>query len=261
MNELNKLNVYNSNEWKKSWKNLKYALMLTSLLWISAWTEALAQSQDRSIDKTEISTDQFMNILNQRLWVKLLSLYDTKVRNFMESNPVMRDRDTREFTMNFIVDQMKLNRWVDKSSQLLFIRDAIYSQVIWKDLYDWEDWNEKLLEDYEKSVDMAETCGKKYSNELNLYLLRITEESSRRTEESNRRTEAMIANIMSQDSAWLKNLIEIYDLYKKDNNSVTSWEIEKLKAMASHIISDCKKYWIDYKKILPEEVRRFYWIE
>jgi ABC-type transporter Mla MlaB component len=87
------------------------------------------------------------------------------------------------------------------------------------------------------------------------------EDLNKKAEELKNETIWNINKIMSADSAGLRNLVDIYDLYKKDPSSMTAWEIQKAKELARYFISDCKKYGIDYKKLLSPEVRRFYGIE
>ena len=87
------------------------------------------------------------------------------------------------------------------------------------------------------------------------------EELNKQAEEKNKQAEETIRHTMSLDSAGLKNLTEIYELYIKDPSSVTASELEKAKELAAYFISDCKKYGIDYKKLLSPEVRKFYGIE
>ena len=66
---------------------------------------------------------------------------------------------------------------------------------------------------------------------------------------------------MSADSSWLKEMTRFYILYKNNPSSIKPEELAQAKKFANNIISDCKQYGIDYKKLLSPEVRRFYGID
>ena len=246
-----------------------YPVALFSLLNLANIHDVQAQSNESNNKvNTELSVEEFVSQLDKKLWVALPAGYDSKVRNFVQNNYVMGSNNVRIFTQNFILDEMKKNRWISKQNQLLFIRYSIYYSIEKKDLYDWTDWDERRLEEFDATLDFIENCGESYINNLNIYINKYVEETRQRTEETRQRTEESkqcteesIRHIMALDSAWLKSLNNIYDLYKKDPSSVTAWELEQAKKSAAHIVSDCKKYGIDYKKLLSPEVRRFYGIE
>lgn len=240
---------------KTFWSRFVYPVALFSLLNFANINEMQGQSKEsNNRTNTELSTEEFVSQLDKKLWVTLPSGYDSKVRNFVQNNYVMQNNNARVFTQNFIVDEMKKNWWISKQNQLLFIRYSIYLNIEKKDLYDWDDWDEKRLEEFEMALDFVENCWKQYINNLNIYIKQCTESANKKADES-------IRHIMSLDSAWLKSLNNIYNLYKKDPSSVTAWELEQARKSAAHIISDCKKYGIDYKKLLAPEVRKFYGIE
>ena len=53
-------------------------------------------------------------------------------------------------------------------------------------------------------------------------------------------------------------MIRFYDNYVKDPNSIEQGELQQAKTLALRIKEHCEYYNIDYKDILPEEVRKFY---
>lgn len=282
MNNINQVTEKTTGQ-KNFWSRLVYPVALFSLLNLTNIHDIQAQSKEvNNTINTELSVEELVSQLDKKLWVTLPVGYDSKVRNFVQNSYVMSSNNARVFTQNFILNEMKKDWWISKQNQLLFIRYAIYLHIEQKDLYDWDDWNEKRLEEFEIALDFIENCGEHYINELNIYIKKCTEEARQRTEEARQhteearqrteetrqrteetkqRTEETIRQTMSLDSVGLKTLVEIYELYKKNPSSVKPEEIAKLRKEAPKIISDCKKYGIDYKKLLPAEVRRFYGIE
>lgn len=246
-----------------------YPMLLISLLNFNNLAQAHPyNSVDKTMTKTEVLSWDFLSQLDSKLWVKLPQGYDVKVRNMLEANVVMKDEYNRQFTQDFIIREMKKDWWISKQNQLLFIRSAIYLGMENKELYDGEDGDEKRLNEFEVAVDFVESCGNNYMKGLNAYIeqnIKETQGYIKETQgyikETQQQTQESINQIMSADSAGLRILNDVYNLYKKNPSSVKPEEIAKLRKEAPKIISDCKKYWIDYKKLLPAEVRKFYGIE
>ena len=275
MNSINQITEKNTKQ-KNFWSRFAYPVALISLLSLGNINDMQAQSNEMNnrID-IELSAWELIPQLDKILWVTLPAEYDSKVRNFVQNNYVMSSNNARIFTQNFIIDEMKKDRWISKQNQLLFIWYSIYLNIEWKDLYDGEDWDEKRLDAFDVSLDYIEDCGKRYVDNLDIYIKqRIkeinerteeirqrTEETRQRTEETRKHTEEIIRHTMSLDTVWLVEITRFYNLYTKNPSSVTVWEFEQAKKNAAHIISDCKRYWIDYKQLLSPEVCRFYGIE
>jgi len=268
MKNINQMDVTVQKDRKFLYK-FGYPVLLFSLLNFNNLAQAHSYtSVDKTMAKTEIFSWDFLSQLDSKLWVKLPQWYDSKVRNMLETNVVLKNEYNRKFTQDFIISEMQKNRWISKQNQLLFIWSAIYLGMENKELYDGEDGDEKRLNEFEIAVDFVENCGNNYMKGLNAYIQQnikesqqYIEQSQQHIEQSQQHIQESIGRIMSLDSAWLKSLNNIYDLYKKDPSSVTAWELEQARKSAAHIISDCKKYGIDYKKLLSLEVRRFYGIE
>ena len=59
----------------------------------------------------------------------------------------------------------------------------------------------------------------------------------------------------------LNQLIDFYNLYKRDPSTVRQEEIDRSKKNAKKTIESCKMYNIDYKAKLSKEILKFYGIE
>lgn len=254
MKNINQVDKYSPKDWKFLYR-FWYPVLLFSLLSFTNLVEAQSHSTvNKTTTTTEVLSWDFLSQLDKKLWVKLPQWYELKVRNMLDNNAVLKNEYNRKFTQDFIIWEMKKNWWISKQNQLLFIRSAIYLGMEEKELYDGEDWDEKRLDEYEIAVDFVENCGNMYMEKLQKNIVQNANNLKQNTQE-------IISQIMSTDSAWLREMIRFYDLYKKDPNSVKPGELAQAKNFATNIISSCKEYWIDYKKLLPADIRKFYGIE
>lgn len=254
MKNINQMDVTVQKDRKILYK-FGYPVLLFSLLNFNNLAEANPYtSVDKTIAKTEVLSWDFLSQLDSKLWVKLPQWYDFKVRNMLETNAVLKNEYNRKFTQDFIISEMQKNRWISKQSQLLFIRSAIYLGMENKELYDGEDGDAKRLKEFEIAVDLVENCGNNYMKWLNDYIRQTTDNLSKNTQQT-------INQTMSMDSVWLKEMTRFYNLYKNNPSSVKPEELTQAKQFANNIILSCKKYGIDYKKLLAPEVRKFYGIE
>ena len=96
-----------------------------------------AQGQENIVDR-----------LNKTLGVRLPAEYEVKVKNFVNTNNVMKDEDAVSFTEQYIVKEMGTDWNIDKQNQLLFIWHYIYKQVTDKDLYIGNGGNPQLENDF-----------------------------------------------------------------------------------------------------------------
>ena len=189
--------------------------------------------------------------------IKLPTVYQNKLDDFLANNNVMKDEWTKAFTINFVEKEMEADRWISKENQLLFIRHAIYKQVTDNDLYDGQDGNQKIAEDFNnKGVHIRiRVCWQKYRNWALAYMNQRSAEARQQSADYDRRTAEAIKTIMQQDSIRLKkSMIEFYDIYIRNPNIVKEDDIKFAKESTKTIIGDCKKYWIDYRAILLKEV-------
>jgi len=285
MNNINTIDKSN-NPKPNSWRNLWYVLMLAGLLNTNSPT--CAQTNDYNNTTTEQVTPQ-TNTLN---WIKLPTVYQNKLDEFLANNTVMKDNDAKNYTLNFVEKEMESDRWISKENQLLFIRHAIYKQVTDQNLYDWQDGNQKLAEDFSnKAVSIRiRACGQKYRNWIITYMNGISAEARQQSAEARQQSaearqqsaearqqsaearqqsaearqqsaEARqqsaeaIKETMKLDSIRIsKNLQEFYDMYSKNPNIIKQEEINFMKKRTKEVIFECKKYWINYRAILLKEV-------
>ena len=168
----------------------------------------------------------------------------------------MKDNDAKNYTLNFVEKEMESDRWISKENQLLFIRHAIYKQVTDQDLYDWQDWSQKLAEDFSnKAVNIRiRACGQKYRNGIITYMNKLSADAQQRSADAQQRSADAIKETMKADSLWLQEMVKYYNLCIKTPDTNDQDEIENVKKAAKDIIQNCKKYWINYRAILLKEV-------
>jgi hypothetical protein len=229
------------------------------------------------------NTKDIVDRLNTSLGISLPSQYQTTVKNFVKNSQILSDKDAQAFTEQFIKDQMKTGWGINKQNQLLFVWDAVYGQILTnKQLYTGEDGNQTRLNEFEKVMEKAEACGKKYKEGFKTYMKqqsaeaerrsaeadrrsaeadRRSAEADRRSAEADRRSAEAEKEIIKTTHRRLGQLIEFYNLYMKNPNSVKQEEKNRMKESAKHIIQRCKEFNIDYKSKLSPEVRKFYGIE
>ena len=200
------------------------------------------------------NTKDIVDRLNTSLGISLPSQYQTTVKNFVKNSKILSDKDAQTFTEQFIKDQMKTGWGINKQNQLLFIWDAVYDQITGKQLYTGEDGNQTRLNEFEKVMEKAEACGKKYKEGFKAYMKQQSAEARQQSAEA--RQESIRALNKS-----LQSMKEYYYLYKQSPNLITKDEINRAKNDARITINDCKRYNIDYKSKLSPEVRKFYGIE
>ena len=201
------------------------------------------------------NTKDIVDRLNTSLGVSLPSQYQTTVKNFVGNNRVLANKNANTFTEQFIKDQMKTNWGINKQNQLLFIWDAIYGQILNKQLYTGEDGNQARLNEFEKVIEKAEACGKKYKEGFHAYMEQRSAEADRRS------AEAVQRSVISTYGG-LYQLISYYSLWKVAPESARKEsELNETKEYCKYEIKNCQKYNIDYQSLLPLEVQKFYDIE
>ena len=271
MDNVNTLNDASVNQKKSSGlSRLSQVLALCTILSITNPAEVKANNiTDEGLQNVEVvqGSDIVSNIQN-RTWVSLPSMYTQKFRNFVSSSRILKDKDAMKFTEDFIVKQMQSNRWISKQNQLLFIWDAIYEQITSKNIYTWEDGNNKRLAEFENVMDIVEQCWKNYNSWFKSYMRQRSADADRRSIDADRRSADADRRSADADRRsieatykWLNELIRFYNLYKKNPNNIKSEELSQAKEHSKRIIKNCKQYWIDYKTKLSPEVRRFYGID
>ena len=174
--------------------------------------------------------------------LKLPKVYQTKLDDFLANNNVMKDEGTNAFTKDFVSKEMETDWSISKENQLLFIWHAIYKQVTDKDLYDGQDGDQKIAEDFNnRGVNIRiRACGQKYRNGALAYM--------------NQRSAEAIKETMKADSLGLEEMAKYYNLCIKNPGTNDQDEIENVKKAAKDIIENCKKYSINYRAILLKEV-------
>ena len=298
MNNINNSDHIKNNKKSSSRRKLGYALMLTGLLSSSSPAEAKTWN---SIDNNEQSVEvvdnsNILNNIERRTWITLPEEYANTLKSFVATNKVMKSNIWAKFTENFIVNQMRFNWWISKKNQLVFVWSAVYKQITNNDLYDWSDWDDNRLDEFSNIIDNIEQCWNEYVTWFNSYMERTSAEAQQRLSEAqkrsadadrrsaeaqkrsadadrrsaeaqkrsadaDRRSAEAQKEIIKTTHNRLNQLIEFYDLYKSDPNSIKKENLDRMIKNAKDVIQISKQYGIDYKAKLPIEVRRFYGID
>ena len=227
---------------------------LTFILFVCLFTisSVYAQSQGDIVDR-----------LDKALGVSLPGDYQQKVKTFVQTNTVLKDQGTADFTENFIKEEMSKDWSIEKHNQLLFIWHAIYKQITADDLYKG-DGDSKIAEDFNsRTVNVRiRACGQKYQNQVVAYMNQRSDEAKQRSAEAQQRSaeakqrsDETVKEIMSQDTVWVREQMpEFYDLYQKNPTNIKQVDLIFMKESSMGFIDDCKKRGIDYRAILLKEL-------
>ena len=202
--------------------------------------------------------------LDKALGVTLPSEYKSKLKTFVQSSRIFKDKDASELTEQFIKDEMKKDWGISKQSQLLFIWTAINEKINGEYLYDGSDGNEKRLEEVDKVMETFEDCGKRYETAFRARMKEISAEAEQRSAEAEKRITD--AQQRSAEAVQSTNAMTHYGLYQmisvyKHRHVATESEIKQMKEFGKHYIQNCEKFNIDYRTLLPLEVQKFYDIQ
>ena len=244
-------NLRNSNNksGNRKWKFSKFAPILAGALFLMNPSWANAQStSNQTRTKAEIYTSTILDRLNQKVWISLPAEYSGKVLDFVLNDTIMRTRSATDYTEEFIINEMKKDRWINKQNQLLFIWSKIYGWISQKKLYNrLDDENESRSAEYKKSLKQIATCYEEYKKWFKTYMDIKSAEARQQSAEARQEAIQSISNSLG----WI---IIFYNSYKKNIDVVKQNEIDEAKRLAKNIITQCKKYWIDYRSILLKEV-------
>lgn len=221
---------------------MKPRKQLTLILFVClfAFPSVYAQNQSDIVDH-----------LDKALGVTLPGDYRQKVKTFVQTNKVLKDQGTADFTENFIKEEMSKDWSIEKQNQLLFIWHAIYKQITADDLYKG-DGDSKIAEDFNsRTVNVRiRACGQKYQNQVVAYM-------NQRSAEAKQRSALSIQSIKIFTYLGLIYGISFYQLRDVAYND----EIEAARRSFADYILDCKEFNIDYYSLLPIEVLKYYDIE
>lgn len=175
----------------------------------------------------------------------------------------MKDEWTKEFTINFIEKEMEVDWWISKENQLLFIRHAIYKQLTDNDLYDGQDGNQQIAEDFNnKAVNIRiRVCWQKYRNWALAYMQQRSAEARQQSADYDRRTAEARQQSAEALTSSLDNLVRFYNRYKKDPSTIKDEELTRRKEDWKRVIQWCKDGKINYKAKLTPEMLKFYGVE
>ena len=213
--------------------------------------------------------EDIVDRLDKALGVTLPSEYQSKLKTFVQSSLVFKDKDASELTEQFIKEEMKKDWGISKQSQLLFIWTALNEKINGGFLYEGSDGNENRLEEFASIMNTYDDCGKRYETAFRAHTKQRSEEADRRSEEAKQRTaeyerqtaEAQqrsaeaVKKIVKQDSIWVKErMVEFYDIYTQNPNIIKQDDLSFMKESTIGFIADCKKRNIDYRAILLKEL-------
>ena len=97
--------------------------------------------------------EDIVDRLDKALGVTLPSEYQSKLKTFVQSSLVFKDKDASELTEQFIKDEMKKDWGISKQNQLLFMWSKIYGGISQAKLYNWlDDENTARGNEYKKAL-------------------------------------------------------------------------------------------------------------
>ena len=238
-----------------------------------------------------LAQETIIGRLDKSLGVKLPAAYEAKVRELIKNNDVFKVRGADDFTAQFIENEMKADWNIDKQNQLLFLWHSIYKKITKEDLYDGQDGDAKVAEDFGSRIVglKMRISGQKYENSIADFFdkknaeydrqsaeydrqsaeaRQRTAENERLADEANRKADENIRIIdeanrgiaealkktMKTDSLALKDVVKFYTLYKNNPSIVKPGEIKLSKETANWFFKNCEENGIDYKAILHKEV-------
>ena len=194
--------------------------------------------------------------------MKLPSIYQDKLDDFLVNNNVMKNSNAKNFTINFVEKEMEADWKISKENQLLFIWHTIYKELTNQDLYDGKDDVQQIAEDFgNKSViTKIRICRQKYRNGYTAYMNQCIaeaqqsyDEAQQSYDEAQQSYDEAIKETMRLDSIGIKQMVEFYDIYTTRPSIVKQEELVFMKESIIEVINQCKKYGIDYRAILFKE--------
>ena len=208
--------------------------------------------------------EDIVDRLDKALGVTLPSEYKSKLKTFVQSSLVFKDKDASELTEQFIKDEMKKDWGISKQSQLLFIWTALNEKINGEFLYEGSDGNENRLEEFDSIMNTYDDCGKRYETAFRAHTKQRSAEAKRQSEEAKRQSAE--AKRQSAEAVQSTKMMTHYGLYNmtlfyQHRGAALESEMKRVKEFAEGYIQDCEKFNIDYRSLLPLEVQKFYGIQ
>ena len=273
---------------------LPYSLLIATSLLISNPTQAQSSNKINNDQNTieMIDNSDILSNITKRTWIEIPEIYKKKLEDFFSTNRAMKNSKLAKFTENFIVEQMDKNPWIDEKSRLIFMLDCVHEKHTWKNIYDWDDWNEKMLNDFENFLDDIEKAWNNYVQLFEIYLQNLSADAEKKINESKKKIkeyDEQSAELdkqsaeLDKQSAKNREIIEknikkrfmedVPDFYQKyitNPQVITQNDIDFMRKSTKSFIDDCEKYWHDYKALMleavwnkrkVEEMLKFYGVE
>ena len=208
--------------------------------------------------------EDIVDRLDKALGITLPSEYKSKLKTFVQSSLVFKDKDASELTEQFIKDEMKKDWGISKQSQLLFIWTALNEKINGEFLYEGSDGNENRLEEFASIMNTYDDCGKRYETAFRAHTKQRSAEAKQQSAE---------AKQQSAEAVQTSNMITYYGLYQitsyyqlrgvaPESETTEPNEFWKhVKEYWEHVANNCEKFNIDYRSLLPLEVQKFYGIQ
>ena len=198
--------------------------------------------------------EDIVDRLDKALGVTLPSEYQSKLKTFVQSSLVFKDKDASELTEQFIKDEMKKDWGISKQSQLLFIWTALNEKINGEFLYEGSDGNENRLEEFASIMNTYDDCGKRYETAFRAHTEQRTEEADRRSEEAKQRSAEYERR--SAEAVQSMKMMNHYGLFLmvwsyQHRGAALESEMKRIKEFAEGYIQDCEEYNIDYRSLLP----------
>ena len=228
-------------------KNLSklWAVTLTAML-LNITTPSYSKTNYYKHDDIDQNTEQIqdpnlVDIIQQKTWYNVPKEYEWKVKEFVNRSNALNNKFGKQFFIDFFINQLKKDWWISKENQSLFIYYVVFTNLFDEEIYNWEDWDEQRLDEFEKAIDFIEQCWLDFQDWYREYMNNISKQATQRTTDA-------INEIRNTTLNWLKDLAEFYSIWERDPNIIKDSEIQKSKEYAKYIISNCSEYSIDYKE-------------
>ncbi len=171
--------------------------------------------------------EDIVDRLDKALGVTLPSEYQSKLKTFVQSSLVFKDKDASELTEQFIKDEMKKDWGISKQSQLLFIWTALNEKINGEFLYEGSDGNENRLEEFASIMNTYDDCGKRYETAFRAHTKQRSEEAKQRSAEYEQRSaEAKQQSAEAELKLFIKFINDYNDFINKHKDFIDKNAVE-----------------------------------
>ena len=271
------------------WTNISFVLTLTAFLLVGipagAKSSTIVSSQSTVVAVADTSMVAY---IEKKTGIQIPAEYRNKIDSIFKDNyPHIKVEidgiNSWEFTVDYVLNEMKSDWSISKDNQLLFILDSFSELLSGEGVYDGEDGDSIRWEEYEKAFDNIDVCRDRYKEGIMPFIEKQkaeyrrqsaearqqsaearqqsaearqqSAEARQQSAEARQQSAEATKKIMQQDSIWIKErMTEFHDVYKQNPANIKHNDLEFMIKSTKEFISDCKERNIDYKAILRKEL-------